>query len=258
MKISILLENTAKNESFNAEHGLSMYIETENLNILFDTGASSLFAENAKQLGVDLANVDIAVISHGHSDHGGGLATFFSQNDKAKVYITPAAFDRYYNDMNKEISIDAGLLSTDRFILVEDSVNIGENIKLLTCNEKINPYPMKSYGLKRIKHGQLLEDAFKHEQYLVIQEKGKNIVFSGCSHKGILNISHWLQPDILIGGFHFMKIEDIAELQANADVLNSFNTDYYTCHCTGLKQYEYLEKVMSRLHYLHCGDVLEL
>lgn len=258
MKISMLLENTAKNDCFCAEHGLSMYIETEKLNILFDTGAGPLFAENAKQLGIHLADVDVAIISHGHNDHGGGLATFLAVNDKAKVYVTQQAFDRYFNDSNKEISINAGLLSTGRFALVEDVMKLSEGVELLTCNELVNPYPVKAYGLKRIKNGQMLEDDFKHEQYLVIEEQGKRIVFSGCSHKGIMNISQWLKPDILIGGFHFMKIEDEAELQAAADVLNKFDTEYYTCHCTGVKQYEYLEKVMPRLHYLHCGDVLEL
>ena len=110
MKISMLLENTAKNDCFCAEHGLSMYIETDKLNILFDTGAGSLFAENAKQLGVDLADVDVAIISHGHNDHGGGLATFLSLNEKAKVYVTPQAFDRYFNDSNKELTASSSSL----------------------------------------------------------------------------------------------------------------------------------------------------
>lgn len=258
MKISMLLENTTTNDNFGIEHGLSMYIETEGLKLLFDTGASPLFAENAQKLGLDLAEVDAAIISHGHNDHGGGLATFLALNDKAKIYITPAAFDRYFNADSKEISINAGLLSTGRFVLVEDKVQIAPGVELFTCNDCQILYPIKSYGLKRIKHGRLIEDDFKHEQYLVIEEKGQRIVFSGCSHKGILNVSKWLQPNILIGGFHFMKIQDEGELLAAAEVLNKNNTEYYTCHCTGVQQYEYLKGVMPRLKYLHCGEVIEL
>lgn len=258
MKISMLLENTTTNDNFGTEHGLSMFIETEGLKLLFDTGASSLFAENAQKLGLDLAEVDAAIISHGHNDHGGGLATFLSLNDKAKIYITPAAFDRYFNDASKEISINAGLLSTGRFVLVEDKAQIAPGVELFTCNDCQKLYPVKSYGLKRIKQGRLVEDDFKHEQYLVIEEKGQRIVFSGCSHKGILNVSEWLKPDILVGGFHFMKIQEERELLAAAEMLNKNNTEYYTCHCTGVPQYEYLKGVMPRLSYLHCGEVIKL
>ena len=69
MKLFVLSENTAKNEAFAAEHGLSIYIEAQGKRILFDTGASSVFAENAQKLGVDLSKVDFVILSHGHNDH---------------------------------------------------------------------------------------------------------------------------------------------------------------------------------------------
>ena len=258
MRISMLLENTAKNNDFAAEHGLSMYIETEQGNILFDTGATSLFAQNAAKLGIDLADVDMVVISHGHNDHGGGLKTFLELNSKAKIYITPQAFGRYYNDGLKDISIDASLLSTGRFVLVEDSLKLTENMELLTCNKAKARCKINAYGLMKVENGQLVTDDFKHEQYLVIKEKGKRVVFSGCSHKGIINIVEWLSPDVLIGGFHFMRIEDEGTLQAAAEELNKQPIDFYTCHCTGVKQYEFLQTIMPKLYYLSCGDVLNI
>ena len=76
MKITTLLENKTTCDALRCEHGLSLYIKTEKHNILFDSGASDAFWENAKALGIDLAQVDIAFLSHAHNDHCGGLLTF--------------------------------------------------------------------------------------------------------------------------------------------------------------------------------------
>ena len=76
MVIKVLSENTAAAPEFKAEHGLSLFIETGDHKILFDTGAGGVFLENAKKLGVDIAQADFAVISHGHYDHGGGVRQF--------------------------------------------------------------------------------------------------------------------------------------------------------------------------------------
>ena len=47
MMIKVLSENTAASDEFGCEHGLSLYVETNRHRLLFDTGASGLFAENA-------------------------------------------------------------------------------------------------------------------------------------------------------------------------------------------------------------------
>ena len=69
MKIISLLENTTQKCGMEVEHGLSLYIEANGKRILFDMGQSDLFARNAERLGIDLSEVDVAVISHGHYDH---------------------------------------------------------------------------------------------------------------------------------------------------------------------------------------------
>ncbi len=72
IKITTLAENTAELGHL-AEWGLSMYIEADGLKVLFDTGAGIAAVHNAQLMGIDLANVDKIVLSHGHRDHTGGL-----------------------------------------------------------------------------------------------------------------------------------------------------------------------------------------
>ena len=82
MKITVLLENTSTQSNLTAEHGLSLLIETKPHIILFDMGQSDAFAKNAERLGIDLALVDTAILSHGHYDHGGGLKAFLRSEER--------------------------------------------------------------------------------------------------------------------------------------------------------------------------------
>ena len=84
VKIVVLLENTKESPKLKCKHGLSLYAETEAHKILFDMGPNVLFLKNAEALGVDITDVDIAVISHGHVDHCGGLKYFLEKNQKQR------------------------------------------------------------------------------------------------------------------------------------------------------------------------------
>ena len=90
MKISVLVENSVCKPYANnvkPEHGLSLFIEFDDKKILFDTGQSDLFIQNAVKMGIDLSQVDYLIISHGHFDHGGGLKFFLEINKKAQIFF---------------------------------------------------------------------------------------------------------------------------------------------------------------------------
>ena len=84
-KITTLVENCVYGRKLQAEHGLSLYIETQEHRLLFDTGASDLFIRNARLLHIDLQKVDYLILSHGLSDHTGGLRYFLELNTQATV-----------------------------------------------------------------------------------------------------------------------------------------------------------------------------
>ncbi len=254
MKITSLVENISKKENIGAEHGLSLFIETEKHNILFDMGQTDLFSENAEKLSIDLSSVDIAVLSHGHYDHGGGLSKFLTLNDKAKVYINKNAFGDYYNGTEKYIGLDKSLMGNSRIILTEDFYEIEKGLSLYSCNDREKKYNLGSFGLKKKEGDKFLPDDFIHEHYLMIEENDKKVLISGCSHKGILNIADWFSPDVLIGGFHFSKLPLDETLKGYAEILSSHKTTFYTCHCTGEEQYNFMKKYMDNLFYLSSGE----
>ncbi|MGI6174343.1 MAG: MBL fold metallo-hydrolase [Christensenellales bacterium] len=263
MKIYALMENTAHAPGFQAEHGLSLYVETDRHRLLFDTGQSGAFADNAEKLGIDLGKVDSAFLSHGHYDHGGGLRRFFALNDHAPVYLSRFAFGAYHHGSDRYIGLDRELLANGRLVETADELRIDEELSLDSCNGMVRPFPTDSAGLTEKVADGFLPDAFLHEQYLTIRSDGKRVLLSGCSHKGILNIVEWLKPDILIGGFHFMN-QDVSSgengyLDHAAELLKKHRTEYHTCHCTGVAQYAYLKKRMGeKLHYLSSGQGIEV
>ena len=259
MKITVLAENTACREDLQSEHGLSLFLETENRRILFDAGQTDAFAANAEALGIDLKAVDLAVLSHGHYDHSGGIARFLDVNSTAPVYLHREAFVPHYNADGKYIGVDPALANNPRLRFTDRDEILAKGITLSSCNRLPRPVPFGSFGLTMQAGDQILPDDFRHEQYLLIEEQGRRICVSGCSHKGILNILAWFRPDVLIGGFHFMKLDPETPdgkdaLEAAAARLLQYPTIYYTGHCTGQSQFDFLKARMGqRLNALSTG-----
>ena len=226
-------------------------------------GQTDLFAENAKTLGIDLSTVDLAVLSHGHYDHGGGLAAFLAANSRAKVYVNQNAFGAYCRGDGSYIGLDAALAASDRLCFVGERYEIDDTLSLFACNTREKPYGLDTAGLCVRAGEQLVAEDFRHEQYLLIREGERRILISGCAHKGVLNLVEWFAPDVLVGGFHLSKYptegEGAAALDRIATRLSKGRTAYYTCHCTGEQQYGYLRQKMGEcLQYLACGATVEI
>ena len=263
MRIITLLENTSLREDLRAEHGLSLCIEACGRRILFDAGQSDAFARNAEKLGVDLSRVDLMVLSHGHYDHGGGIREFLRLNRSAPVYANPGVFLPHYNGTQKYIGLDPELRGCGRFCCADEVVDLGGGLRLIPGRAVPQPFGAEPYGLTVLENGVFRPDDFLHEQYLECTENGRKILFSGCSHRGIRNITDFFRPDVLVGGFHFTKLDPEGAgapvLRENAEALLRYPTVYYTCHCTGAAQYAFLKPLMGdRLHGLSTGSVLEL
>ena len=275
MKIITLLENGACDAALGSAHGLSLYIETPKHRILFDMGPDEQFLSNAEKLGVDLREVDLAILSHGHYDHGGGLEAFCKRNPTAKIYLRKGAFGEYValeeDESLRYIGLDPALQKyADRLVFTDESLRLDEELLLFSDVPDTYGALSASGKLKERQGENLLQDRFLHEQDLLITAEGKTVLVSGCSHRGIVNILRSARAlasgeiDDMIGGFHLFQLEEgdpaadrLIEMIGTA--LLAGETVYYTGHCTGDYAYEKLKSILGgRLHRVMGGTVLEL
>ena len=84
-EITIVVDNK-ENDGLCGEWGLCVLIRYMQKNILLDAGSSNLFLENMKKIGIAVADIDYAVLSHAHYDHANGMPAFLDKNKKAKLY----------------------------------------------------------------------------------------------------------------------------------------------------------------------------
>ncbi len=278
MRIINLVENTEGKEGCVFEHGLSFYIETDHHKVLMDLGPSEAALKNAKTLGLDLTAVDTVILSHGHYDHSGGIIPFSKINSHAKIYMQRKASGEYYADDGENaegeryryIGIDKNISSLPGVENVDGDYIIDDELELFSIKNRTHELPFTNKRLLiKTPHG-FERDDFSHEHFLVVRTCGKNIVFSGCAHNGILSImdayieKYGSAPDAVVSGFHFMKKtayrpDQEEEIMAVARDLAKYPTAFFTCHCTGVPAYELMKEIMgNQLVYVHSGEEVTL
>ena len=274
MQITVLVENATSGDRFEARHGLSLWIETDQHKILFDMGPDGSFIDNARALGIDVAEADVAFCSHGHFDHGGGLPAYLALGGEAPVYIHERAFDPHEahtpTGATKDIGIDPALADHPRVHLVGDHLRIDDQLELFADVAACELVPRSNCTLYAGTGADAAPDDFCHEQTLLIKEGDATTLVTGCSHKGVVNIVRRAEEYVggplhaVVAGFHLMNpgtgsLEDLATVEAVAEFLAARPTLYRTFHCTGLAAYGILRDVLGpRVDYLYTGSSMEL
>jgi 7,8-dihydropterin-6-yl-methyl-4-(beta-D-ribofuranosyl)aminobenzene 5'-phosphate synthase len=281
LKLQMLIENEKlkDNPELKKEHGISVLMNVNNQKILLDTGTSGRFIENANQLGIDIKDIDIVIISHGHSDHSGGLIRFLEINPKAKVFMHPGAMEKHFAKLFfKKIDVSTPVEVLNRFQnrihFIENFSEVSKDVYIITNIMKKYPWVNFSKNLLREDNGTLREDDFKHEMVVAIHNKGKLVIITGCSHQGVLNMIEStlsvfpnMPVQAVVGGFHLVGMPGLNILGESKESITRVGKtllDYeidktYTCHCTGMKPYKILKEVMKdKLEYFCTGMQVEL
>ncbi|MFX1236776.1 MAG: MBL fold metallo-hydrolase [Promethearchaeota archaeon] len=199
-EIQILYDDICAMDGFIKDFGFSAVIFNRSTNhyILFDAGSNGkILMHNLTKAKIDIAKINLVIISHDHFDHAGGLEELVKFNNEFRLFI-PEGVKKRYKDAFPELDIRE----------VDDKTEIEKNV-----------YSSGIYG-GRIKEQALLLNT-KYDKYVILV---------GCTHPGLENllIDARKSNEILaiIGGFHafrkFSFLHDIEFIGA--------------CHCTQYRQ----------------------
>ena len=252
-----------------AEHGFSALVKTtaegKTHTLLFDFGFSEDgAAQNAETLGVNMNEVEAAALSHGHSDHTGGMEKLIAMTGKRDIpfLVHPSAFKtmRYlkfgeefkinFPKLTRDMVKQAGLAAIETeepYALLDNTILFLAEIPRSTDFEK--GFPIAHYQ----KEGKETWDAIEDDTCIVMHLKGKGlIILSGCAHAGIVNsVRHAIdvtgidQVHVMMGGFHLSGPLFEPIIERTTQELQKFHPAYVIpTHCTGRKAIMAMEKQM--------------
>jgi 7,8-dihydropterin-6-yl-methyl-4-(beta-D-ribofuranosyl)aminobenzene 5'-phosphate synthase len=268
IEITTLSENSVADIYYVAEWGLSIHISIEEgLSILFDTGFRQACTYNAGVAGIRLSDVDMIVLSHGHTDHTGGLQSVLQQIQYEKpdrpyvqVLCHPAAIEPqyvkhtdhyFYRGCPYHIEELRGLgarfkTTSEPTWITEDIVASGE-VPMMTDFESVAPICF----LKR--NGRYVSSSVADDQALYFKTNKGLLVIAGCAHHGIINtIMHGKaltgmdKVFMVIGGTHLLNTSD-EQQEKTLEALQAFGVEKIgVSHCTGMRPAGYLSEGLGR------------
>lgn len=261
-RITIINDSFGHPSALRQDWGFAALIEFGGLRILFDTGNNArVFAHNVDALGIDLRELDFAVISHRHGDHTSGLAHLLQASPTLAIYTPEETYGvfgsslpgqffprchtlpnymRYYNGAPPERIGHGSPWPDAKFVWVRETTELAPGVHAIAL---VSDVP----GSREMR-----------ELSLALATPQGLVVIAGCSHPGIENIlraANAIEPRLagLFGGLHLVLTAE-AEVQRIALRLrDEFKLQRIAPgHCTGEPAFAALQAAFGE-SYTVCG-----
>ena len=256
-----------------ANHGLALVITAHGpagaRTILFDGGPVDYAVErNGVRLGIDFGAIGAVMLSHGHWDHAGGIPRALGMIGQANggravpLYLHPGMFRP-----RGARQPDGGVLPMEPIPSPADWALFGAEPVVTdtarTCLDEtfwISGEIPRVTGYEKGLIGQVCrptdgapwepDPLLMDERFLAVHVRGKGlVVFSACSHAGIVNVMHHahamfpdVKPHAVMGGFHLAGPTEAIIPETVRD-LGTFGLDLMIpAHCTGWRALNALER----------------
>ncbi len=250
-RITVLSENSVpKSGNLIGEHGFSAVVERGDDKILFDTGRGSALIHNSRFLGVDLGSIRKVALSHGHSDHTGGLVELFRDMTPREVFAHPDIFNSRFHELPDGSRRPIGMPFSRafleglgaRFVLGKEPREVCPGVTLTGEVPRVTPFETGDSTLVvGPEHGGG-KDLLLDDLSLMVEGESGLAVILGCAHAGMVNILRYvrqLKPDrpirLVMGGTHLgMSAEE--QMVQTIEALKEMGVEKVgASHCTGLE-----------------------
>jgi 7,8-dihydropterin-6-yl-methyl-4-(beta-D-ribofuranosyl)aminobenzene 5'-phosphate synthase len=214
-------------------------------------------------------------MSHGHSDHTGGLMTlrnkFSAQNPKAlsvvhigegAFYARPDAsgFAQSLTELRSNFEKSGG-----KFVIYKNAAQLYPNVWITGPVPRVNDEKNWSGTSKvALPDGQVVVDNVPEDQSMVFDTNEGLVIVSGCGHAGVVNTVEYAQQlmktpapvTTLVGGFHLFNLPD-EKLDWTAGKLKTYGLRTLVgAHCTGIDAVFFLKsKLELEKHHAVVGAV---
>jgi 7,8-dihydropterin-6-yl-methyl-4-(beta-D-ribofuranosyl)aminobenzene 5'-phosphate synthase len=241
--ITNLYDAFGRDSALTKDFGFSCITKYQGTTILFDAGSNAdILRHNCEALHIDLKEVDIVIVSHGHFDHLNGIDYLLSVNPDVKIYFpydifwgAPVPFDatgqepavkdslpvemRYFDGGDTKFLIkQSGRFWNANIEYVKSSKEIAPGLKVISTSSPymgyFSCYPGKSFVEGQFDdHGDQCKNTNLPELSLSMHTENGEVLITGCSHTGVENIIRETMAytgntiDLVYGGFHMIPFD---------------------------------------------------
>jgi len=274
IQITILVENTASGKGILGEHGLSVWIDTGDHRVLFDTGQGLALPHNARVLGIDVATADAIVLSHGHFDHVGGLEWALDQAPGAELHLHPEATTPKFSGSRGQVHrISIPFVEREEFRSGDRRVVSSREPHEVVPGVWATGEIPRSNDFEDIGGPFFLDqemtrpDPLLDDQSLFLPTSQGLVVIFGCAHAGVINTLDHIERitgdrgpvRLLLGGLHLLRASRRRMTQTIATLSTRQVEQTVFCHCTGARAVCQLQQELAgNCGNGHAGLVLEI